>query len=59
MGKNNSFEKINYSLRPSKSIERKMIIPFLSKLNNFDELANYHYIGFGSISPGPSLQYLS
>jgi hypothetical protein len=49
MGKNSSFEKINYSLRPSKSIERKMIIPFLYKLTNFDELINYHYIGFGSI----------
>jgi len=49
MGRSSSFEKINYSLRPSKSIERKMIIPFLYKLTNFDELTNYHYIGFGSI----------
>jgi len=49
MGKNNSFEKINYSLRPSKSIERKMIMSFLTKLTSFDDLINYHYIGFGSI----------
>ena len=49
MSKNSSFEKINYSLRPSKSIERKMIIPFLTKLTNFGNLTRYHYIGFGSI----------
>lgn len=46
---NNSFEKINYSLRPAKSIERKMILQFCSRLSLFDFVENYHYIGFGSI----------
>lgn len=46
---NNSFEKINYSLRPAKSIERKMILQFCSRLSPFDFVENYHYIGFGSI----------
>ncbi len=49
MGKNNSFEKINYSVRPAKSIERKMILKFCSRLSPFDFVENYHYIGFGSI----------
>ncbi len=49
MGKNNSFEKINYSLRPAKSIERKIILQFCSRLSPFDFMENYHYIGFGSI----------
>lgn len=49
MSKNNSFEKINYSLRPAKSVERKMIMQFCSHLRPFDSIENYHYIGFGSI----------
>lgn len=49
MGRNNSFEKINYSVRPAKSIERKMILQFCSRLSPFDFVENYHYIGFGSI----------
>ena len=49
MGKNNSFEKINYSIRPAKIIERKMILQFCSRLFPFDFVENYHYIGFGSI----------
>ena len=49
MASNNSFEKINYTLRPAKSIERKMILQFFSRLSPFDFIENYHYIGFGSI----------
>lgn len=49
MGRNNSFEKINYSLRPAKSVERKIIMKFCSHLRPFDSVENYHYIGFGSI----------
>jgi hypothetical protein len=49
MGINNSFEKINYSLRPAKSIERKMILQFCLRLVPFDFVEKYHYIGFGSI----------
>lgn len=43
-----SFEKINYSLRPNKSIERKMISEALLRLSFIDHLKSYRYIGFGS-----------
>ncbi|WP_308764908.1 O-methyltransferase [uncultured Bacteroides sp.] len=43
-----SFEKINYSIRPNKCIERKMICEVLSRLSFIDDLKNYRYIGFGS-----------
>ena len=43
-----SFEKINYNLRPNKCIERKMICEVLSRLSFIDDLKNYRYIGFGS-----------
>ena len=43
-----SFEDINYSLRPAKSIERKMICESLRHLTSFAKLQNYQYIGFGS-----------
>lgn len=44
----NSFEKINYNIRPNKSIERKMICEALSRLSFIDSLDKYRYIGFGS-----------
>ena len=43
-----SFRKINYSLRPAKAVERKMISFTLKKLSKFDSLSNYQYVGFGS-----------
>lgn len=43
-----SFEKINYSLRPAKNIERKMILEALHRLSFFEPIKNYMYIGFGS-----------
>jgi len=43
-----SYEKINYSLRPSKGIERKMLAEALARLSPFDKMKNYRYIGFGS-----------
>lgn len=43
-----SFEKINYSLRPAKNIERKMIIEALHRISYFEPIKNYTYIGFGS-----------
>lgn len=43
-----SFEKINYSLRPAKNIERKMILEALLRLSSFESIKNYQYIGFGS-----------
>lgn len=44
-----SFEKINYSLRPAKSIERKMLCEAFQRLSQFKKLKSYFYIGFGSI----------
>lgn len=49
MGKN-SFEKIDYRLRPAKAVERKMISFTMQKLNSFSLLTQYQYIGFGSTS---------
>jgi hypothetical protein len=43
-----SYEKINYSLRPAKSIERKMLCDAFRRLSAFDKVENYQYIGFGS-----------
>ncbi|MEM7374447.1 MAG: O-methyltransferase [Bacteroidota bacterium] len=43
-----SFEKINYSLRPGKAVERRMICYALRKLESFGSLSEYQYIGFGS-----------
>ena len=43
-----SYEKINYALRPAKSIERKMMVEALRKLAPFGNVSSYRYIGFGS-----------
>jgi len=43
-----SFEKINYSLRPNKGIERKMMCEVFNRLTLLDQLNNYRYIGMGS-----------
>ena len=43
-----SYERINYSLRPAKTIERKMIVEACSRLRTFYSLQGYRYIGFGS-----------
>lgn len=48
MSKTHSFEKINYSLRPAKSVERKLICEGLRKLSLIDDIKDFHYIGFGS-----------
>lgn len=44
-----SYEKINYSLRPAKHIERKMMAEVFRHLPSFGDIASYRYIGFGSI----------
>lgn len=44
-----SFEKINYLLRPNKSVERKMVSEMLLGLSAISDLTTYQYIGFGSI----------
>lgn len=43
-----SYEKVNYSLRPAKNIERKMIVEVCSRLRGFYSMEAYRYIGFGS-----------
>lgn len=47
MGKG-SYESINYSLRPGKAIERKMLIELMQRLSSFHKIEDYQYIGFGS-----------
>lgn len=44
-----SYELIDYSLRPAKFAERKMLCEFFSRLRVFGALESYRYIGFGSI----------
>ncbi|WP_103256926.1 O-methyltransferase [Tabrizicola aquatica] len=44
-----SFDSINYSLRPSKSVQRGLVFDGLRKLSNALDLSNAVYIGFGSI----------
>ncbi len=46
--KGSSDRKINYNLRPSKSIERKMILEVLKEVITPDISKDYRYIGFGS-----------
>ena len=43
-----SYEKINFSLRPAKGAERKMIVETVSCLSALFPMAAYRYIGFGS-----------
>lgn len=43
-----SYQKINYSLRPSKSIERKMLAEAMQRMSCFGRLGAYRYVGFGS-----------
>lgn len=43
-----SYEKINYSLRPAKAIERKMFCETMQKLSHFQNIETYQYVGFGS-----------
>lgn len=43
-----SFEDINYSLRPNKCVERKMLCETFRRLTHFAPLSAYRYIGFGS-----------
>lgn len=43
-----SYSKINYSLRPAKCIERKMILDAARHLHPFGAIKSYRYVGFGS-----------
>jgi len=43
-----SYNSINYTLRSSKSIERKVIFEVIKEIVPPQELKNYRYIGFSS-----------
>ena len=44
-----SYRQINYSLRPAKAIERKMLCEAFQRLYPFARIETYRYVGFGSI----------
>ncbi|PYP85883.1 MAG: hypothetical protein DMF61_15090 [Blastocatellia bacterium AA13] len=44
-----SYRRINYSVRPAKAIERKMLCDAFRRLSPFAKVATYRYLGFGSI----------
>lgn len=44
-----SYRKINYSLRPAKAVERKMLCEAFRRLYPFGRIETYRYIGLGSI----------
>ncbi len=44
-----SYERVDYRIRPAKSIERKMLCEAFVKLERFCDLTEYRYVGFGSI----------
>jgi hypothetical protein len=44
----NTDRKINYAVRPSKSVERKMLAKIFERLQHFARLDEYVYVGFGS-----------
>lgn len=43
-----SYENINYSLRPAKTIERKMLCEAFRRMSPFGSVETYKYVGFGS-----------
>lgn len=43
-----SSAKVNYNVRPCKSVERKMMCEMISRLVAFDKISNYRYIGMGA-----------
>ena len=43
-----SFTKVNYALRPAKSIERKMMAEAVRRLSPVIATEDYAYVGFGS-----------
>jgi len=44
-----SYRKIDYRLRPAKSIERKMLAESFRRLSEFGRVDLYRYVGFGSV----------
>lgn len=44
-----SFDSVNYSIRPNKSVERKIVFSSLRKLSGIIPLSAYRYVGLGSL----------
>lgn len=44
-----SFERIDYSLRPAKHAERRMLCDIFRRLRPFGRIEEYVYVGFGSV----------
>lgn len=44
-----SFDSVNYSIRPSKSVQRGIVFEGLRRISNVMEIGNAIYVGFGSI----------
>lgn len=44
-----SFRRIDYSLRPSKHAERRMLAELFKRLRPFQPVEDYVYVGFGSV----------
>jgi hypothetical protein len=44
-----SFDVVNYSLRPNKSVERKIVFSGLQAVSKVIELSPYKYLGLGSL----------
>lgn len=44
-----SFDRIDYSVRPAKYAERRMLRDVFHRLSYFGPLEDYHYVGFGSV----------
>lgn len=44
-----SFRRIDYSLRPAKHAERRMLCDLFRRLRPFEKVEDYIYVGFGSV----------
>lgn len=44
-----SFDNVNYSLRPNKNVERKLIFEAIQHLGPLFDLPSYQYVGMGSM----------
>jgi hypothetical protein len=44
-----SFRRIDYSLRPAKHAERRMLCDIFRRLAHFQPVEHYRYVGFGSV----------
>lgn len=42
-------ERIDYTIRPAKNIQRKMLCEALRRLSHFGPIESYRYIGFGAL----------